>query len=174
MLSTLRDGLGLTGTTGSLLMSSSLVMRVRMSVTSRSGHVHQNPFWVTRIEIPDAHGDLVNVLDEPRWMDSTWIPRGRGRVVLRRRFPDFVGAYVHHCHILLHEDNGMMHVIEATPFADQSNYEPSRVLDVDQHVPRPTPEESFTVSYQFYDPDERNGQLYPGFAVTPPDPPSAR
>ena len=114
-------------------------------------HVHQNPFWVTRIEIPDANGDLVDVLDGPRWMDSIWIPRGRGRVVFRMRFPDFVGAYVHHCHILLHEDNGMMHVIEATPFADQSNYEPSQVLDADRNAPRPTPEESFTVSYQFYD-----------------------
>jgi FtsP/CotA-like multicopper oxidase with cupredoxin domain len=132
-------------------------------------HVHQNPFWVTRIEIPDETGELVNILDEPRWMDSIWIPRNRGRVVFRMRFPDFVGAYVHHCHILLHEDNGMMHVIEATPFADESNFRPSKTLDVDRNAPRPRPEEAYTLSYTFYDPDETTGQLYPGFDVTPPE-----
>lgn len=44
------------------------------------------------------------------------IPRHRGRVVFRSRFPDYVGTYVHHCHILLHEDNGMMQTVEVTPF----------------------------------------------------------
>ena len=131
-------------------------------------HVHQNPFWVTRLEIPDETGELVNILDEPRWMDSIWIPRNRGRVVMRMRFPDFVGAYVHHCHILLHEDNGMMHVIEATPFADASNYMPQTVLDVDRNSPRPSRDESYTLSNMFYDSDAATGQLYPGFTVTPP------
>jgi len=58
-------------------------------------HIHQNPFWVTRIEIPDENGELHNILDEPRWQDVVWIPRHRGRVVFRSRFPDFVGVYVH-------------------------------------------------------------------------------
>ncbi len=130
-------------------------------------HVHQNPFWVSRVEIPDETGRLVNILDRPRWMDSIWIPRNRGRVVFRMRFPDYVGAYVHHCHILLHEDNGMMHVIEATPFADQSNFRPSRSLEP---AARPTPEESYTLSYTFVDPDPTTGQVYPGFEVEPPWP----
>ena len=72
-------------------------------------------------------------------MDTIWIPRHRGRVVFRSRFPDYVGAYVHHCHILLHEDNGMMHVIEATPFVSQSNYAAKDgASDVEGgfHVPR--------------------------------------
>ena len=131
-------------------------------------HIHQNPFWVSRIEIPDEKGDLVNILDEPRWMDSIWIPRNRGRIGFRMRFPDYVGAYVHHCHILLHEDNGMMHVIEATPFADKCNYNPQQSLDPDANAPRPTREESYTLSYSFDDPDETTGQRYPGFTVKPP------
>ncbi len=131
-------------------------------------HVHQNPFWVTSIEIPDETGELVNILDEPRWMDAMWIPRDRGRVVLRMRFPDFVGAYVHHCHILLHEDNGMMHVIEATPFPAESNYSPQQTLDVGANAPRPSREEAYTLNSTFYDPDRDTGQLYPGFEVTPP------
>ena len=42
-------------------------------------HMHVNPFWVTRIEVPDEQGRLHNVLDEPAWMDTVSIPRG-GRV----------------------------------------------------------------------------------------------
>lgn len=139
-------------------------------------HIHQNPFWVTRIEIPDENGDLVNVLDEPRWMDVIWIPRNRGRVVMRSRFPDYVGAYVHHCHILLHEDNGMMTVVEATPFADQANYQPRPKVsspgmseqELSMLYPRPTPEEGWVRSASFVDPDPKTGQVYPGFQVTAP------
>jgi FtsP/CotA-like multicopper oxidase with cupredoxin domain len=36
----------------------------------------------------------------------------RGRVVVRIAFDDFAGRSVYHCHILDHEDNGMMGVIE--------------------------------------------------------------
>jgi len=35
-----------------------------------------------------------------------------GRVTVRVAFDDFVGRSVFHCHILDHEDNGMMAVIE--------------------------------------------------------------
>ena len=133
-------------------------------------HIHQNPFWVTRIEIPDENGDLINTLDEPRWMDTIWIPRHRGRVVFRSRFPDFVGAYVHHCHILLHEDNGMMHVIEATPFVSQSNYAArDGDVDIDLKFPRPTRQDAYRQSSMFLDPDPNTGQNYPGFDVEPPE-----
>jgi FtsP/CotA-like multicopper oxidase with cupredoxin domain len=36
-------------------------------------------------------------------------------VVVRMRFTDFTGKFVFHCHILNHEDNGMMAVIEVVP-----------------------------------------------------------
>lgn len=65
-------------------------------------HIHVNPFWLSRIDVPIADGSLVNILTEPRWQDVAWLPRGRGRVVFRSRFPDYVGEYVNHCHILLH------------------------------------------------------------------------
>ena len=41
-------------------------------------HIHQNPFWVLRIEVPDATGELHNILDEPRWQDVIWIPATGG------------------------------------------------------------------------------------------------
>ncbi len=46
-------------------------------------HMHQNPFWVMSIEIPDENGELHNILDAPRWQDVIWIPRHTGRVVFR-------------------------------------------------------------------------------------------
>ena len=53
-------------------------------------HIHVNPCWVMRIEVPDEQGRLHNMLDAPRWMDTVAIPRG-GRVVFRSRFADYVG-----------------------------------------------------------------------------------
>ena len=54
-------------------------------------HIHVNPMWVTRIEVPDEQGRLHNLLDEPRWMDTVSIPRNGGRVVFRSRFADYTG-----------------------------------------------------------------------------------
>jgi FtsP/CotA-like multicopper oxidase with cupredoxin domain len=35
-----------------------------------------------------------------------------GEVVIRIPFNDFTGKFVYHCHILNHEDNGMMGIVE--------------------------------------------------------------
>ena len=80
-------------------------------------HIHINPFWV--MSIKDGNGR--EVLDQPRWQDSVRLPRNGGRVIFRARFWDYAGQYVNHCHILMHEDNGMMQTVEvvADPrFAD--------------------------------------------------------
>ncbi len=50
---------------------------------------------------------------------DTWkIPHktsaGPGKVVVRMKFRKYTGAYVFHCHILAHEDNGMMGVVNVT------------------------------------------------------------
>ena len=66
-------------------------------------HIHTNPFLVTRI-------DGVT-LAEPVWRDTVNV-RGHGSVTLRSRFQDFTGRFVLHCHILNHEEIGMMQLIE--------------------------------------------------------------
>jgi len=158
-------------------------------------HIHQNPFWVLRIEIPDQNGELHNILDEPRWMDSLWIPRNAGRVVFRSRFPDFVGASVHHCHILQHEDNGMMTSFQLTPFPALANDEKwDCVVDengvsgycADENLGRPSLDDAYGLNFNFVDPNlphgasgfvptkgaedgPDTGQVYPGFKVTPPE-----
>ncbi|WP_240619308.1 multicopper oxidase domain-containing protein [Blastococcus sp. TF02-8] len=51
-------------------------------------------------------------LDDVRWQDVVNIPAG-GEVTVRVAFDDFGGRTVYHCHILDHEDNGMMGMSEA-------------------------------------------------------------
>jgi len=38
-----------------------------------------------------------------------------GHFIMRTRFSDFTGQYVLHCHILAHEDRGMMELVEVVP-----------------------------------------------------------
>jgi FtsP/CotA-like multicopper oxidase with cupredoxin domain len=46
-------------------------------------------------------------------LSMTVIP---GYFKMRSRFVDFAGQYVLHCHILAHEDRGMMTVVEVVPY----------------------------------------------------------
>lgn len=139
-------------------------------------HIHINPCWVTRIEVPDEHGNLHNILDEPRWMDTFWIPRNIGRVVFRTRFADYVGRWIHHCHILLHEDHGMMQEVETVTRAADSNYHPrTRVAtsgltseQVSEIYPRPPLEMAYKQTLSFIDPNPTTGQIFPGFEIDVP------
>ena len=142
-------------------------------------HIHQNPVWVMRLEVPDENGNLVNILGEPRWQDVVWIPRNGGRAIVRSRFPDYIGVFVDHCHILLHEDNGMMQTLEITPFADQSNYDLADTVasstesaeSTSSLYPRLSPADAWRQNIEFYDSNRTTGQRFPGFLVG--DPPSS-
>lgn len=101
-------------------------------------HIHVNPFQIVRImdpngndvSLPNAHDG-----DDPQyaglsgvWKDTLWIkgpaannppandqappyPEGIYTVVVRTRYEEFDGEFVLHCHILDHEDQGMMQKI---------------------------------------------------------------
>jgi FtsP/CotA-like multicopper oxidase with cupredoxin domain len=62
-------------------------------------HIHVNPF-----QLMDVNGIPVA---EKLWLDTVPVPAA-GSVRFRTRFIDFAGRYVMHCHILPHEDTGMM------------------------------------------------------------------
>ncbi|MEC5181917.1 FtsP/CotA-like multicopper oxidase with cupredoxin domain [Arthrobacter sp. CG_A4] len=51
-------------------------------------------------------------VDTPMWQDVVNVP-ARSSVRVRIAFDDFTGKTVYHCHILDHEDSGMMGLIEA-------------------------------------------------------------
>ncbi len=144
-------------------------------------HIHINPMWVIRVDIPDENGVLHNVLPAPRWMDTVPIPRNGGRVVFRSRFLDFTGTWVHHCHILLHEDNGMMQTMECTDDPRRADYSPRRRVathgmsgpEVDAVYPPPSLELMYRQSMCFVDPSPDMGQVYPGFPLEAPTPPES-
>ncbi len=71
-------------------------------------HIHVNAFEVTRI-----NGQPV----EPYWADTIALPPGGSptaptSVTFRTRFLDFAGTFVMHCHMIAHEDMGMMQAVE--------------------------------------------------------------
>jgi len=100
--------------------------------------------------------------------------------VFRSRFVDFEGEYVNHCHILLHEDNGMMQRVSVLGNPAETNYEPRGAVvsvdaaesDVNELYGKPTPSDSWAQSLQFID-QNNTGQIYPGegFVVEVPEPP---
>ena len=66
-------------------------------------HIHVNPFQV------------VSVNGQPivrKGMDDTYPIPANGEIVIRTKYRDFDGKYVLHCHILFHEDHGMMQLVE--------------------------------------------------------------
>ena len=76
-----------------------------------SHHIHINPFQV----FETSDGELNGLpLTEPVWLDTVDIPP-MGFVKFRSRYPDFTGKYVQHCHVLTHEDIGMMQIVEVVP-----------------------------------------------------------
>jgi FtsP/CotA-like multicopper oxidase with cupredoxin domain len=66
-------------------------------------HIHINPFQVQRAG-PNGQPQWV-------WKDTWFIPAGQ-TVNVYTRYLDYTGAFVIHCHILDHEDLGMMEVVE--------------------------------------------------------------
>ncbi|KRA16152.1 multicopper oxidase domain-containing protein [Lysobacter sp. Root604] len=78
-------------------------------------HIHVNPFQVSRIL--DPQGQDVSVSGEKNdpqyantkgtWKDTLFVKKGY-RVFVRTRYQRYIGEYVLHCHILEHEDQGMM------------------------------------------------------------------
>ena len=92
-------------------------------------HIHVNPFQIVAILDPSgkdvgAIGSVDNAggtLDPEYaglkgvWKDTLWIkslapgdPKGIYTIIVRTRYQRYIGEFVLHCHILDHEDQGMM------------------------------------------------------------------
>jgi hypothetical protein len=108
-------------------------------------------------------------------MDTIQVPRAGGRTVFRSRFPDFTGQWVHHCHILAHEDMGMMQIVECTEDAGRVNYRPrdraashdAPSADIDRLYPRASPELAYRTNLCFED-RTHFGYTFPGFDLEVP------
>lgn len=78
------------------------------TLTNTSPMDHPFHLHVWPMQIIEEHGQEA---DTARWQDVVNVP-ANGRVKVRVAFKDFRGRSVYHCHILDHEDLGMMGVIE--------------------------------------------------------------
>lgn len=85
-------------------------------------HIHTNPFQMVS-ELLWVNGKKQVLAYKPPyvWRDtipiptaSTSKPANLGQAVIRYVARDFTGEFVNHCHILGHEDRGMMHGVQAT------------------------------------------------------------
>ncbi|HEV8004264.1 MAG TPA: multicopper oxidase domain-containing protein [Planctomycetaceae bacterium] len=68
-------------------------------------HVHVNPFMICSHQ--DSCGTAVADPDVGRWRDTVLIPGG-DTIAIQMPVNDHLGRTVFHCHILDHEDQGMM------------------------------------------------------------------
>jgi L-ascorbate oxidase len=91
-------------------------------------HIHVNPFQIIDIKGPNGTIFGPNGCTEPandrEYCDlkgvfrDTMFVRSGYHVVLRTAYVRYIGEYVMHCHILDHEDQGMMLNVEVVPEGD--------------------------------------------------------
>lgn len=68
-------------------------------------HIHTNPFKITK-----RNG---KVLSPPLWRDTYVLTKSAGdTITFESNFIDYAGKFVEHCHVVAHEDLGMMSAIE--------------------------------------------------------------
>mmetsp|Transcript_77105 Transcript_77105/g.160505 ORF Transcript_77105/g.160505 Transcript_77105/m.160505 type:complete len:103 (-) Transcript_77105:77-385(-) len=87
-------------------------------------HIHVNPFQVF-----DVTPDPDNWFQLGDWQDTLFLTTD-GEMTVRINIDSFVGTMVMHCHILEHEDNGMMGYWsitgkEGTTFANNKALDPT-------------------------------------------------
>ena len=81
---------------------------------SHAFHIHQIHFLVTAINgQPVTNPNLVDTVTIPAWTGTGPYPNVTVRMDFRD--PNIAGTFVYHCHILDHEDGGMMATIVVRP-----------------------------------------------------------
>lgn len=94
-------------------------------------HIHVNPFQIVEYTVIENGAQKVVSIppDERVWHDTFLIPKATadvpdckgsnaakcGYFKFRSRFENFPGKFVLHCHVLTHEDVGMMEIVEVVP-----------------------------------------------------------
>jgi len=97
---------------------------VNRSFSDHTFHIHQNPFLLThlngkRLPVPEWHDTIIvpaavlpGGVDPPGNINTATF----GSITFRTHFsPETVGSFVMHCHMLQHEDIGMMQRLKILP-----------------------------------------------------------
>jgi FtsP/CotA-like multicopper oxidase with cupredoxin domain len=114
----------------------------RDPATNHPFHIHVNPFQVVYVHAPntgDSYQPLYDRLNaaasagSPIWLDVLPLPEAAGSdegyAIIRQQYDDFPGWYVMHCHILGHEERGMMQVLQVVAPGDVVRPPPPSVTD---------------------------------------------
>jgi FtsP/CotA-like multicopper oxidase with cupredoxin domain len=116
-----------------LTLGSADEWQLQSRFVSHPYHIHVNPFQIVKILDPNGKDvsapgavDDAGGTPDPQypglkgvWKDTLWVkslvtspdnpyPKGIYTIVIRTRYERYIGEYVLHCHILDHEDQGMM------------------------------------------------------------------
>lgn len=86
-------------------------------------HIHVNHFEVISITTTDASGKTTTVTPNTI-QDTIWVPVN-STAVIRTKFKQWTGKAVYHCHILPHEDTGMMGNFLITSPATAADHHPA-------------------------------------------------
>jgi len=96
-------------------------------------HIHVNPFQLVEVYDPNDSNNNYKAEEGGIWHDVILIPPAKtdsggnlvigndgkatqpGYVRIRSRYVDFTGDFVLHCHLLGHEDRGMMQLVRIIP-----------------------------------------------------------
>lgn len=84
-------------------------------------HIHQIHFLlevINGVPVPPEQQQFFDMINVPYWTGSGPYPSVTVRMDFRGKD---VGDFVYHCHILGHEDNGMMAIIRVNPASDSDN-----------------------------------------------------
>lgn len=74
-------------------------------------HIHINPFLITQVLDENGKDVLVEEFGGSIWRDTLAVKQNYTYTLLTK-YERYTGRFVNHCHILDHEDNGMMEIVE--------------------------------------------------------------
>ncbi|WP_109831087.1 multicopper oxidase family protein [Reichenbachiella versicolor] len=97
-----------------LLLNSANEWIVTSNFVNHPFHIHVNSFEIFKIK--KANG-TIQEFDPPIWKD-TYLIMQNDSVHMRSRYENFDGEFVLHCHILDHEDQGMMELVKIVKSED--------------------------------------------------------
>ncbi|WP_198575784.1 multicopper oxidase family protein [Caulobacter hibisci] len=119
-----------------LVLGTAQEWELKSEFVSHPFHIHVNPFQIVKILDPDGKDvsepgakDTFGIGgDDPQypglkgvWKDTLWVKSAQKvkngpyfpyTLVVRTRYQRYIGEYVLHCHILDHEDQGMMQNVQ--------------------------------------------------------------
>lgn len=85
---------------------------------THSAHIHIRWYLVVAIKDPNQNDGKPFLVEPPIWMNTAAVPAG-GWIDAIQPVLDFTGKYFLHCHTTIHEDLGMMVIVESVKIGDK-------------------------------------------------------